>query len=228
MINDFTEISARGKRIKVPSVTVGDRVVIVRGGLLRMATVHQEDWMAEEPVRYAEQFLATLKKEKIDADIFSFSQRLPERSKKYGYHAEWDNVAAIPLTCYQDWWEKRLPQVARKNIKRGGKRGVVAKVVDYDDELVTGIVGIQNDSPTRQGMPFVHYGKDFAVVKGDYGSFMDTSEFIGAYFEDELIGLIKLVYMGKCASIMQILSKPTHYDKRPTNVLRATITIGFR
>jgi hypothetical protein len=71
----------------------------------------------------------------------------------------------------------------------------------------------------RQGVPNADYGKDFNVVKEEYSSYLDKSEFIGAYLESELIGIIKLVYMGQLASIMQIISKTTHYDKRPTNVL---------
>ena len=43
--------------------------------------------------------------------------------------------------------------------------------------------------------------------------------FLGAYYENELVGFIRLIYVGKEASIIQVLSKMKHYDKRPTNAL---------
>ena len=115
----------------------------------------------------------------------------------------------------------RLPKVTRKSVRRGYKRGVVAKVNVFDDELVKGIVGIHNETLMKQGEPFAHYGKELSVVKEEYGTYADRSEFLGVYYQNELIGLIKFVYMGKIASIMQIISKEAHYDKRPTNILIA-------
>src|SRR5262249_42760847 len=150
-------------------------------------------------------FIAQIKEhnKELGADIFTFTQALPNTTRLYEYHAETDNVAAISVSSYDQWWEQ-LPQVTRKNIRRGIKRGVVARVVDFNDELIKGIIDIHNDTPMRQGKPFAHYGKDFQVVKREYGTFAETSELIGAYFESELIGILKLVYAGPIASILQI------------------------
>src|SRR5262249_61645658 len=43
----------------------------------------------------------------------------------------------------------------------------------------------------------------------------------GAYVNDELIGLIQLIYMGEVAAILELLTKSSHYDKRPANALIA-------
>jgi hypothetical protein len=133
----------------------------------------------------------------------------------------WDNAAVVPITTYAEWWEKRLPQVSRKNVRRAIKRGVVARLVAFDDDLVRDIVGLFDETVVKQGRLFAHRGKDFAVVKKDLSSMLERSEFIGVYWESELIGFIKLVYMGKVASILHILTKDKHYDKRPTNILIA-------
>jgi hypothetical protein len=130
-------------------------------------------------------------------------------------------VAAIPTDNYKEWWEKQLPQVTRKSIRRAAKRGATARVVEYTDDLVRGIMGIHDDTMTRQGAPFAHYGKAFDVVKREYGTYPEKSEFIGAYLGEELIGIIKLVYVENTAGIMQIITKTKHYDKRPTNILIA-------
>jgi hypothetical protein len=207
--------------MSVTSISVQDKIVITTGKLVKIAVVRGEDWSEGEDVADPELFIAKLREGGLKADIFAFSQKLPNTQPKYRYHMEWGNVAAIPLTIYKDWWEKRLPKVTRKSVRRGYKRGVVATVAQFDDELVKGIVSIHNETVIKQGEPFAHYGKEFNVVKQEYGTYPDRSEFLGAYYENELIGIIKLVYMGKIASIMQIISKVAHYDKRPTNILIA-------
>ena len=55
------------------------------------------------------------------------------------------------------------------------------------------------------------------------GTFMDQSIFIGAFFETELIGFVKLVTdeNRSQAGLMQIVSMIRHRDKAPTNALIA-------
>ena len=45
------------------------------------------------------------------------------------------NSAAIPITNFNDWWEKRLPQETRKNVRRASRRGVTTRVVSMDGVL---------------------------------------------------------------------------------------------
>ncbi len=215
------EIRAKGKVDKAPPVCIDQATVVVTGRWLRMASVQDEEWIEGSVAASSDAFIKMVRERHLGADIVTFSEKLPETKPQYDYPYEWDNVAAIPITSYEEWWEKRLPQVTRKNIRRAAKRGVFARVVEFNDDLVRGIIEIHNDTPTRQGVPFSHYGKDFAVVKREYGTFLDSSEWIGAYAGDELIGIIKLIKMGAVASIMQIISKTLHYDKRPTNILIA-------
>lgn len=219
MAVNYTEIYMGGKWIKVPSARIEDKNVVVTGRFIKMAEVHDEVWLEGQVVNDPERFVRDLKASNLKADIFTFSQKIPETQPKYQYHLEWDNVAAIPITTFEEWWEKRLPQVTRKSVRRGAKRGVTAKVSEFNDELISGIIGIHNDTLLRQGVPNADYGKSFNVVKEEYSSYLDKSIFIGAYLESELIGIIKLIHMGPICSIMQIISKTTHYDKRPTNIL---------
>ncbi len=133
---------------------------------------------------------------------------------------EWESLAAIRLTSFKEWWEK-LPQETRKNVRRSQKRGVVVTVREFGDDLIRGLMELNNDSPKRQGRPNTHHGKTFDQVKKDYSSFLDRSDLIGAYFGNELIGLVKIVYRGEVASILQCLPKASHHDKRPANALLA-------
>jgi hypothetical protein len=214
------EINVKGRLVKVPSVQFEGLTIVTSGKWFTVARVRDEDWLEGEVPENPETCLAKIKQGKLKADIFTFAQKIPNIKPRYDYHMEWDNVAAIPITTYQDWWEYVSTDM-RKDVKRAKSRDVIIKVEEFNDEIVKGVIEINNDTPTRQGFRFYHFGKDFDTVKKEYSSYQDRSEFICAYHNDELIGLIKMVYVGDLACFMQILSKRTHYDKRPTNALIA-------
>jgi hypothetical protein len=152
--------------------------------------------------------------------MFTFSQKLPNTQPRHDYPMEWDSIAAVRTDNFKRWWDA-LPQETRKNVRRAQKRGVVVETRTCTDGVIRGIVELNNDSPIRQGRPNRHYGKSFEEVKKDYASFVDRSDLVCAYVGEELIGLLKLVYRGEVASILQCLPKASHHDKRPSNALIA-------
>jgi hypothetical protein len=99
----------------------------------------------------------------------------------------------------------------------------VIREVPFDDNLARGIWEIYNESPVRQGRRFPHYGKTFENVRKMSATYLDTSIFIGAYMDSELIGFIKLTTDETLtqAGIMHIVSMIKHRDKAPTNALVA-------
>jgi hypothetical protein len=216
----FAEISVKGKIIRVPAILVNGTTIILEGNWIKKATIKDEFWIGGSVIGNPESIIGKLKETKLGADIFSFSQKLPFTEPTYNYHLEWSNLAAIRLTSFSEWW-KSLPQEARKNVRRAEKRGVVVRQIKFDDEFVNGIIEINNETPVRQGRFFWHYGKDFESVKKDYSDFLDRSEFLGAYYQNTLIGFIRLIYMGEIVSILQLLTMNKHYDKRPANALIA-------
>lgn len=221
MIDNSIEISVKGKWIRVPALDVNDKTIIVKNTFVKLAVIEAEEWLESE-LEDPELCVRKLKERShgLRADVFTFAQKLPGTLPKYEFPMEWVSVAAIHLTSFSDWWEK-LPQESRKNVRRSQKRGVVVTVRDLDDELINGIIGVNNDSPVRQGRSYTHYGKTFDQVKKDQSSFLDRSVFICAYLGDELIGFMKIVFRGEVASILQLLPKASHQDKRPANALLA-------
>lgn len=222
MTEHTVAVSVKGKWSQTAAMVINGTSVIVRGKWVRLAVIHNEQWM-DFQIDDPELWIKSLKGQTstgLKADIFTFSQRPPATAPMFQYHTEWESLAAISLTSYKEWWEN-LPQEGRKNVRRAEKRGVVIKVKPLDDDLVEAIVGVNNDSPIRQNRTFDHYGKTFEEVKRDQSTYLDRSDFICAYFEEELIGFLKLVYVGKVASILQILPKSSHSDKRPTNAMLA-------
>jgi len=222
MASTTTEISVQGKWVKVPALTIGGKTIVVSGRWIKTATVQAEEWLETE-LEDPESCMLQLKAKRsrgLHADIFSFAQKPPATVPKYRYPMEWDSVAAVPISTFEEWWEN-LPQESRKNVRRSQKRGVVVRVAEFNDDLIQGIVDINNDSPVRQGRRFTHYGKSMEEVKRDHSSFLNRSDFICAYLGDELVGFLKIVYRGDIASILQLLAKSEHYDKRPTNAMLA-------
>lgn len=193
----------------------------VSGKVIKLASVHDEIWREGFHIANPEQFVARLREHYPTPDIFNFAEQFPQTKASFQYYHEWDNFAVIPVVSYADWWEKRLPQESRRNVRLAAKRGVSVELVEFDDELVHGITGIYNETPIRQGRSFIHFGKKFETVKNENGTYLDRSQFIAAYCGDELIGFAKVVFIDKAGSIMQILSKNAHLDKKPMNALLA-------
>jgi len=156
-------------------------------------------------------------------DLFTFLQRLPASSPKYDYPMEWDNLAVLPVSTFEHWWNDQLGFKARNKAKQAGKKGVVLREVSFDQELVRGIWEVYNECPVRQGRRFTHFGKDLQTVYREEATFLDSSIFIGAYYDKKLIGFIKLVMdeTRTQAGLMNIVSMIQHRDKAPTNALVA-------
>jgi hypothetical protein len=213
------EVSVRGKWIRVPAALINGQTIVVRGKLIKIASLHDADWTATGIVNPAD-YIRALKDRhaEVHADIFFFSQKEPDNEPHYDYPMEMRSLAVANTVNAEVWWQK-VSHGTRCNIKQAKKRGVEVKLEEFNDSLVRGIMSIQNESPVRQGRRFYHYGKTFDDVKRDHGSYIGSCDFICAYQGQELLGFLKLVYLGNVASIMQINSKLVHQQLRPTNAL---------
>jgi len=216
-----TEIRIKGKDLYVPSAQIGGGNVISTGKWFKRAAVHDEELLEGETVVDPETFVAQLKQTGLNADLFTFAQQLPDTTPKYGYHLEWDNLAVIPITTFSDWFKNRAESSVQRAVRKAAKLGIVVKLAELDDTFVNGIVGINNETPIRQGMVFWHYQKSSAAVRRENSTYADRNIFLGAYYGDELIGFMRITHVGKVAHILQILTMMKHFDKRPANALIA-------
>jgi len=214
-------VGVKGASVLVPSVQIDGRTLITTGRWLKTVCVQDEDLLEHETVADPQSFIERLRAAQLSADLFTFAQRLHETTARYSYHLEWDNFAVIPITTYKDWWEKLIEPSVRRAVRKAAKSGIVVKSVEFDDAFVRGIVDINNETPVRQGKPFWHFHKSFEVVRAEHSTYADRNAFLGAYYNDELVGYIRITYVGRSAHIIQILSKVRHLDKRPTNALLA-------
>jgi len=201
-------------------ISVCGRNVKIQGRFIRIARVDGDRHrFLDDP----EPVLKALKGCGTRIDIFTFMQRLTEPEPKYSYPMEWDNLAVLPVSTFDHWFKKQIRFAPRGRVRQAEKKGVKVQEVPFDDALVKGIWEIYNESPVRQGRRFPHYGKDLQTVHKAEATHLDSSIFIGAYFEERLIGFAKLVHdeTQTQANLMNILSLMQYRDKCPTNALLA-------
>jgi hypothetical protein len=199
---------------------MGLREIKTQGQLVRIARIDGDKFkFLEDP----ESMIRWLREAGQRIDIFTFMQRLPDTEPRYPYPMEWDNLAVLTISSFDDWWNKGIGFKARNKAKQAAKKGVEVREVPFDDELVKGIWEIYNESPVRQGRRFPHYGRSLESVRRVSASFLDSSVFIGAFFEGKLIGFIKMTWddTRTQAGLMHIVSMIKHRDKAPTNALVA-------
>lgn len=192
----------------------------IEGKMVRIAHLDGEGYQfLDDP----EAALEALKKSGAGIDLFTFIQKLSDPSPRYDYPIEWDNMAVLPVSTFDHWIENQIDFKVRNKIRKAKKNGVAVREVAFDSALVRGIHAIYNECPIRQGKRFWHYGKDLEAVHRMNGTFIDRSIFMGAFFQDSLIGFAKLVRDedGRQAGLMQIISMIQHRDKAPTNALIA-------
>lgn len=197
-----------------------NREIRTRGKLIRVGFLDGEGFQfLEDPDAAVE----TLRKLRRRFDVFTFVQSLSDTSPRFAYPMEWDNLAALEVTTFDNWMKHQIDFKARNKARKAAKAGVEVREAAFDDDFVRGISAIYNESPIRQGKAFWHYHKAIDAVRRMNATFMDRSIFIGAFLDGSLIGFVKMVANEdwKQAGLMQIVSMIQHRDKAPTNALIA-------
>lgn len=194
--------------------------IVIQGKLIRIARLDEDTY---EFPKDPESVTAALRKCGTRIDLFTFMQILPETAPRFAYPMEWGNLAVLPVSTFDHWWKSQISSFPRNRARQAEKKGVTIRETPLDDTLVRGVWEVYNECPVRQGRPFEHYGKDIEAVRSELATFPDSSIFIGAYFENNLIGFIKMTYDETLtqANMMNIVSMIKHRDKAPTNALIA-------
>lgn len=189
----------------------------VRGRLLKTVYLNDEYYVgAPDPAA----LIAELKQRRV-ADVFTFVQELHDRKAHFDHRLSWDTMAVLPLTTYANWFDKQIKFKPRNRLRKAWKAGVETRMLDFSDDLVRSIMEIYNETPLRQGKRNWHYGKDFDTVKREHSTFLERSEFIGAWFKDELVGFAKVTHGEHSSIIMNIVAKMSARDMSPMNALIA-------
>jgi hypothetical protein len=199
-----------GRPIVLKAVQIGGTTITIHGSILKTARLH-DDWFTE--VKTPTDIAAELRHERL-ADLFTFWHLFPEPSSaQHDFRMEPVALSALPIASHDHWTAHQITKEVRKNIKKAARRGVEVRRVEFNDDFVAGITRIFNEAPIRQRTPFWHYGKGFDQVKAEMGQDLDRSDFIGAYFEGELIGFYKFICGKNFAQPVVSISMLKHRDK---------------
>lgn len=200
-------------------MNICDKEIRVSGRILRVARLADEGY---EFIEQPEAAIAALRESRNRVDLFTFMPRLAKATLKERYATEWDNLAVLRVTTFEDWWNQ-IGFKTRNRARLAAKKGVIIREVTFDDALAEGIRRIYNESPVRQGRRFKHYGKGFETVRAMSGTFLKRSVFIAAFLGEELVGFLKFTIdeSHSQAGIMSILSLIKHRDKSINNALLA-------
>jgi hypothetical protein len=164
-------------------------------------------------------FLRSLSTKGID--LFSFIQRtfLGDKLRKYLFYSNFEPIGLLRLSSFDEWL-KLTKYNARRYIRKGAKLGVTAELANIDERFIRSALRIYNETPIRQGRKYSGYGLTIGDLKNKFVN-MENSEVLGAYFKNELIGLLWISYGHKVAAFRSFLSLIKYRDKYPNNVLLA-------
>ena len=197
-------------------VVIDGKAISVSGRFLKTARIDAEYYdFIDDPGCFIRQLLPLFR----GASLFTFVQEIGDQQARHPFYHEEESLAVLSVSTYEHWWKNQINDKTRNMIRKAQKSGVELRICTLDDAFVRAIMGIYNECPLRQGKPFKHYGKDFSTIKRDHATFLERSEFIGAFQGEEIIGFIKLVHGRKASSLMQIISKIKWRDTAPTNAL---------
>jgi hypothetical protein len=201
-------------------MNVCGKEIRVEGQWIRTARLDGEKY---EFLNDPEAALTGLRQSGVRIDLFTFMQRVTEPLPMHSYPMEWDNLAVLPVSTFDTWWNTQVDFKTRNKVRKAEKKGVHVREMPFDEALVRGIWEIYNECPIRQGRPFRHYGKDILTVHREEATYLDRSIFLAAFWDEKLVGFAKLVSdeSRTQAGLMNIVSMIRHRDKAPTNALIA-------
>lgn len=198
--------------------SVAGRSVQITGRVLKTARLRSEYYIRLDD---ASSFVHQVRESGLRADILTFMQPVDDTVPKYSFHHEPEKIAVLPITTYDDWFGKQLYNKPRNTLRKALKSRVEIRLEEFSDDLLHGIKDIYDESPVRQGRRNRHYRKDLETIRKEHATFLDRSQFITAYFADEMIGFAKVTFSQGFANVMNFLSKLSHRDKAPNNALLA-------
>jgi len=214
------EVLIDGRLLKKQSVVVNSQAFSFSRGRLKVASL-EEEWF--EDVADPQSAIGGLRRCTPVPDLLTFWQRIPDTEPHHPFHLGWESLAVLPIVTYENWWNKQVKGTTRNMVRKSQKVGVEVREAEFDEAFIHGLVEIFNETPVRQGRPFWHYGKDFAMVKKELSADLERSIFVAAYYKEELIGFIKFFVTDRYAMTLLILDKHAHRDKAPMNAMIAKV-----
>lgn len=200
------------------AIVINGRDFVINKSMLRTISLRNDiiDDIGDPAV-----VLHTIHDSHLPADLLVFPQRLDDPSPRYPYHMEWDNLAAVKISTYEEWLKKQIHQNARNKIRKADKSGVIVRAESLSTQVIQGMVDIFNETAVRRGRRYSYFGRDAETVKKEWSADAGRSIFLVAYHQEEIIGFIQLVFGEGLARTSGTVAKLAHRNKAPMNALIA-------
>jgi hypothetical protein len=174
----------------------------------------------ERSVTLTPSLISKLIAQKVDLFVFverSWCSTIQFPPKSW---AKAEQSAALLYVISYDEWFKAIGRKSRNMIRKAEKRGVRVSVAEPNKKFAEGIWKIYNSTPMKQNGRNWYFGITLQQVEKELSS-PGIRSFIGAYFQDELIGFISIAYGDNLVLIDHLASLKKHWDKAVNNVLIA-------
>lgn len=199
-------------------LTIGGKCFCIHQGIVRVLALRDE---FTDDLSDPESIVREIQERSLPVDLLTFLQRPPETCPKFPYFIQWDNLAVVKISTYGNWFKNQIHQNTRNKIRKAEKNGVVVRVEHFSDKLAAGLVDLFNETPIRRGRRYSYYGWNLEMVRRGWATDLDRSLWLVAYYQEELIGFIKLVFGDRIARTSGTVAKQAHRDKAPMNALFA-------
>lgn len=157
----------------------------------------------------------------VGVDLFTFVERtFITGEQKYPFKRESEPIALLTTKSFDDWWEHQINKKVRNLIRKADKARISVYSPKIDSNFVRGAFKIYNETPIRQGRKYSGYGVSLTSITERFKN-LQNSEVLGAYFGEELVGLLWMVYGDRVARIRSFVSLIKQRDKAPNNALIA-------
>lgn len=147
-------------------------------------------------------------------DLFTFIERSflgASKGNELGLFSNLETIGLLRMKCFDEWF-KSITHRARQLTRKGQRMGLKVGVVDINEDFLRSAFRIYNETPIRQGRKYSGFGLSMTDLRTKFSK-MDDSEVIGAYFNNELVGLMWVGYGDRVATVNSFLSLISCRDK---------------
>ena len=197
---------------------IGGKQYQIHLGIVRVLALHDE--LGDSPAD-PQSTIQEIRQRELPVDLFTFLLRPPETSPRFPYHMEWENLAVLQISTYENWFKKQIHPNTRTNIRKAAKKGLVVRIEAFSDELAAELVALFNETPIRRGKRYPYYGWDLEMVKHAWATQLDQSFWVVAYYQKLFVGFVKLIVNDGFARTSGTIAKEAYRDKAPMNALFA-------
>ena len=107
-MSNMLDVSVKGKSKIFPALQLCGVNVLTNGKLIKTAEIFDEYWLQRDQLPSPDNIIQELSYLQIKPDIFIFTQRVPDKEPKYGYHYDWENYAVLPISTYENWFQGQI------------------------------------------------------------------------------------------------------------------------